>query len=280
MKGGDKKEASGPSQATTVKTPPAHVTGVKLNSGSAKKAYNQGDALDIGGLTLEVTKSDGSKETIAVTADMVSGFDGSKVGKQTLTVTYEGYANTYEVEVKATTPTTPTTPAPDEDNEDVVVPAPSVTAHVQRVGWMTPVTDGTVAGTTGKSRRMEALTLRLPDGVAGGIEYRAHVQRSGWEEAWATNGAQSGTTGKSRRVEAVQIQLTGEAKDAYDVYYRVHVQRIGWMAWAKNGEEAGTTGMSRRAEAIQVVLVRKDAPAPDATYKGATQQHAKAFVKK
>ena len=234
MKGGDKKEASGPSQATTVKTPPAHVTGVKLNSGSAKKAYNQGDALDIGGLTLEVTKSDGSKETIAVTADMVSGFDGSKVGKQTLTVTYEGYANTYEVEVKATTPTTPTTPAPDEDNEDVVVPAPSVTAHVQRVGWMAPVTDGTVAGTIGKSRRMEA----------------------------------------------VQIQLTGEAKDAYDVYYRVHVQRIGWMAWAKNGEEAGTTGMSRRAEAIQVVLVRKDAPAPDATYKGATQQHAKAFVKK
>ncbi|MDO4796497.1 MAG: hypothetical protein Q4A01_00580 [Coriobacteriales bacterium] len=122
----------------------------------------------------------------------------------------------------------------EKKEEPVVVPDASVTAHVQRIGWMDPVIDGTAAG----------------------------------------------TTGKSRRVEAVQIQLTGEAKDAYDVYYRVHVQRIGWMAWAKNGEEAGTQGMSRRAEAIQVVLVKKDAPAPDATYKGVTQQYAKAFVKK
>ncbi len=161
-----------------------------------------------------------------------------------------------------------------------VVPDASVAAHVQRIGWMDPVTGGAIAGTTGKSRRMEALTLKLPDGVAGGIEYRGHVQRSGWEKDWKADGAQSGTTGKSRRVEAVQIQLTGETKDAYDVYYRVHVQRYGWMAWAKNGEQAGTQGMSRRAEAIQVVLVRKDAPAPDATYKGVTQQYAKAFVKK
>ncbi len=162
----------------------------------------------------------------------------------------------------------------------VSIPDASVVAHVQRIGWMVPVTDGTAAGTTGKSRRLEALTLRLPEGVSGGIEYRGHVQRSGWEETWATDGATSGTTGKSRRMEAVQIQLTGAAKDAYDVYYRVHVQRLGWMAWAKNGEEAGTTGMSRRAEAIQVVLVKKDAPAPEATYKGVTQNYAKAFVKK
>ncbi len=127
-----------------------------------------------------------------------------------------------------------------------VVPDASVAAHVQRIGWMDPVTDGTAAGTTGRSRRMEALTLKLPDGVAGGIEYRGHVQRSGWEKTWASDGNVAGTTGKSRRVEAVQIQLTGEAKDAYDVYY----------------------------------LVAKDAPAPDATYKGVTQQYAKAFVKK
>ena len=161
-----------------------------------------------------------------------------------------------------------------------VVPDASVTAHVQRIGWMDPVTDGTAAGTTGKSRRMEALALKLPEGVSGGIEYRGHVQRSGWEKTWAADGNVAGTTGKSRRVEAVQIQLTGEAKDAYDVYYRVHVQRYGWMGWAKNGEQAGTQGMSRRAEAIQVVLVKKDAPAPDSTYKGVTQQYAKAFVKK
>ncbi len=47
------------------------------------------------------------------------------------------------------------------------------------------------------------------------------------------DGATSGTTGKSRRVEAVRVRLTGEAKDAYDVYYRVHGSEnagrmLGW----------------------------------------------------
>ncbi len=162
----------------------------------------------------------------------------------------------------------------------VSVLAPTVTVHVQRVGWMPAVANGGAAGTTGKSRRMEALKLSLPKGVSGGIEYRCHVQRSGWEKSWKANGKVSGTTGKSRRVEAVQIRLTGAAKETYDVYYRVHSQRYGWMAWAKNGEKAGTCGMSRRVEAVQVVLVRRGDPAPNATYKGVTQNYAKPFAKK
>ncbi len=158
--------------------------------------------------------------------------------------------------------------------------APIVTAHVQRIGWMSAVSDGGLAGTTGKSRRLEALTLTLPDGVSGGIEYCGHVQRSGWEKSYAADGKVAGTEGKSRRLEAVQIRLSGAAKDNYDVYYRVHVQRLGWMGWAKNGDKAGTEGMSRRAEAVQVALVPKDAPAPLATYKGVTQEYSKAFIKK
>ncbi len=158
--------------------------------------------------------------------------------------------------------------------------APVATAHVQRIGWMSAVADGGVVGTTGKSLRLESLSLKLPKGVPGGVEYRSHVQRAGWEKTWAANGKTSGTVGKSRRLEAVQIRLTGAAKDLYDVYYRVHVQRLGWTAWAKNGGSAGTQGMSRRAEAIQVVLVRKGEPALGVTHKGVTQQYAKAFVKK
>ena len=157
---------------------------------------------------------------------------------------------------------------------------PIVTAHVQRIGWMSAVSDGGLAGTTGKSRRLEALTLTLPDGVSGGIEYCGHVQRSGWEKSYAADGKVAGTEGKSRRLEAVQIRLSGAAKDNYDVYYRVHVQRLGWMGWAKNDEPAGTQGMSRRAEAVQVALVPKGAPAPLATYKGVTQDNGKAFIKK
>ena len=92
---------------------PVTVTGITLNSDSAKKVYTEGEALDVTGLTLEVSKSDGSKSTVDVTAAMISGFDSSKTGTQTLTVTYEGFTDTYEVEVTAKQNPTPTpTPTP------------------------------------------------------------------------------------------------------------------------------------------------------------------------
>ncbi len=163
-------------------------------------------------------------------------------------------------------------------NKDPVV---SYASHVQRIGWQKAVTNGSISGTTGKSRRVEALRISVSDlPCEGGISYRSHVQTKGWEKSWVSDGKASGTTGKSKRVEAVQLKLTGEAANQYDVYYRVHVQRIGWMAWAKNGESAGTTGMSRRVEAIQVVLVKKGQPAPSNDYQGAKQAYNKAFRKK
>ena len=177
------------------------------------------------------------------------------------------------VEVKKSTPDPE--PAPAE------VPPVSVTAHVQKKGTLAAVSGGAIAGTTGKSLRMESVRLTV-DGAsaAGGIEYRSHVQRKGWEKTWAKDGAMAGTEGKSRRMEAVQIRLWGDMAEKYDVYYRVHSQRYGWMAWAKNGASAGTQGMSRRTEAIQVVLMEKGDPAPAKNFNGATQTYAKAFVKK
>ena len=84
---------------------PVTITGIKLNSDNAKKVYNEGDALDVTGLTLEVSKSDGSKSTVDVTAAMISGFDSSKTGTQTLTVSYEGFTAQYEVTVSEITVT-------------------------------------------------------------------------------------------------------------------------------------------------------------------------------
>lgn len=89
---------------------PVTITGIKLNSDNAKKVYNEGDALDLASMKLEVSRSDGSKDTVAVTEDMVTGFDSGTVGKQTLTVSYEGFTDSYEIEVKAKTdPPTPVT---------------------------------------------------------------------------------------------------------------------------------------------------------------------------
>lgn len=163
----------------------------------------------------------------------------------------------------------------EDDSEDEMEgskeTAPSVEyqVHVQSHGWMESVKDGETAGTTGESKRIEALKIVLTgtdnEELAGsGIEYQAHVQGSGWQEP-VKDGDVAGTEGESKRVEAVMIRLTGPIAEQYDIYYRVHSQTYGWLDWAKNGEKAGTSGFSKRVEAIEIQLVEKRGDAPGET---------------
>lgn len=69
---------------------------------SAKTEYLVGDELDVTGLTLTVDYSNGAQETITVTADMISGFESSKVKEAlTLTVSYAGFSDTFNVAIEA-----------------------------------------------------------------------------------------------------------------------------------------------------------------------------------
>ena len=139
----------------------------------------------------------------------------------------------------------------------------SYQTHVQDIGWQDYVMNGATSGTSGQSKRLEAIKINLK-GISGGIEYKTHVQDIGWQD-WVPNDALSGTSGQAKRLEAIKIRLTGEASNLYDVYYRVHAQNVGWMDWAKNGESSGTAGFSYRLEAIEIVLVKKGDPAPGST---------------
>lgn len=123
--------------------------------------------------------------------------------------------------------------------------------------------DGQTSGTVGESKRLEAIQIKLPNGVSGSIEYRTHIQDIGWEKNWSKDGATSGTEGQCKRLEAIQIKLTGEVEKNYDVYYSVHAENFGWLGWAKNGEEAGTAGYGYRLEAIRIQLVTKGDKAPE-----------------
>ncbi len=126
-------------------------------------------------------------------------------------------------------------------------------AHVQNVGWTAP--SGLSFGTTGRSLRVEALSLNAPSlPEACGISYEAHVQDIGWQGA-RENGKVAGTEGQSKRVEAVRISLTGEAAKSYSVWYRVHSQDYGWLGWTHDGKDAGTAGLSKRAEAVEVQVL-------------------------
>ena len=127
--------------------------------------------------------------------------------------------------------------------------------HVEDIGWQEYKKDGMMAGTSGMSKRLEAINIKSDDVK---IEYKTHVQDYGWEEEYKKDGEISGTTGKSKRLEAIKIRLYGEYADEYDVYYRVHCQNFGWLGWAKNDEPAGSEGFSYRLEAIEIKVLKKE----------------------
>ena len=153
-----------------------------------------------------------------------------------------------------------------------ITPAIYYQVHCQDYGWEVKSeeeadltkwkSNGADSGTVGKSKRLEGIRIQLPEGVSGSVEYRTHIQNTGWETKWKKDGEVSGTSGKSLRLEAIQVKLTGKVADNYDVYYCVHAQNVGWLNWAKNGEEAGTAGYGYRLEAIKIMLVPKGEKAP------------------
>lgn len=136
-------------------------------------------------------------------------------------------------------------------------PFVSYRTHVQNVGWQGYVKDGSLAGTTGRSLRLEGLNIRLDNQeYTGDIVYSTHVQNIGWQKP-VKDDAMAGTQGKALRLEAVTINLTGDMAEHYDVCYRTHVQNIGWTGWAKNGAKCGSEGMALRLEGLEVQLVPK-----------------------
>ena len=134
--------------------------------------------------------------------------------------------------------------------------------HVQSYGWMSWVSNGAVAGTIGKSKRLEAISIKL---VGGGdedrITYKTYVQNDGWGH-WRYDGDISGTFGQGKGIEALMVRLagTGTLKSYYDIYYRARTKRFGWSAWAKNAEKVGSLGYDETIEAVQIIAIPKSAP--------------------
>ena len=194
----------------------------------------------------EVEKKDDADETVEVTEN-----EATKVDAPEESVEDEAYT------------------VDEEDIMTLSAPEPSVAnnttltycAHVQDYGWMNPVTSNQVAGTTGQSKRVEALKVSLTGELANqyDIIYRVHVQDIGWQN-WVRNGRIAGTTGQSKRIEAIQIYLRNKADRVKienvdkTVSYSAHVQDYGWLNAVTNGNIGGTVGQSKRMEAIQVSL--------------------------
>lgn len=84
-----------------------------------------------------------------------------------------------------------------------------VDAHMQTIGWKTykGITHGNdiLIGTTGESRRLEAVRIRCVKNPTGkNLHYQVHVQTYGWMRP-CNEGELAGTTGISKRMEAIRI---------------------------------------------------------------------------
>lgn len=75
-----------------------YISSVTLKTAPTKVSFANGEELSVDG-ALEVTMASGTKKTVNITKDMVSGYDATKAGEQTLTITYEGKTFTYKVTV-------------------------------------------------------------------------------------------------------------------------------------------------------------------------------------
>ena len=146
----------------------------------------------------------------------------------------------------------------------------SVEAHVSNVGWQAAVGNGGTAGTTGRSRAVEALRVRLSADLSAryAVWYRVHSAEFGWL-GWACDGADAGSAGYGRAVQAVQVAVLPKGEpapgdtstpfknrvdDPASISVRSHTANIGWMSPVGSGSIAGTTGRALPMEALEAQL--------------------------
>ena len=78
------------------------ITGISINKKPTKTKYIQyKEELDLSGGSIKANYNDNSSEEIELISELieVSGFDNTKVGKNTITVTYQSKTTTFEVEI-------------------------------------------------------------------------------------------------------------------------------------------------------------------------------------
>lgn len=230
----------------------AQVTGISLNKSSSN--LNVGDTLKIiatvsttGNPTYSINwKSSNSSVATVSSSGLVTAINE---GTATITASASGYSAKCIITVIKPVV---------EDYANILY-----RSYVENNDWENSWRiNGESSGTSGKSLKLEGLQVKLDTNIPGSVEYSSHVEIYGWETTWRKDGATSGRPWQNLRLEAIKIRLTGEIANKYDIYYRLHVQNIGWLDWACNGKEAGSSGYGFRVEAIEIKLVEKGKPAP------------------
>ena len=161
-------------------------------------------------------------------------------------------------------------------------------AHVSYVGWMGWAKNGEPAGSTGATRQLEAIQIRiapknsiaLPSGAFYNpantpvpdlydLNYSTHVSYVGWMPN-VSQGVMSGTTGRSFAVEALRIAKAISQRDGSTITIRCSSKSANdpWSADIPVTEQqiCGTTGQTKALNGIKLSLSETDAKKYDIYY--------------
>lgn len=201
------------------------------------------DTIIIGNEGVDISKCTyTSSDTSIATINSEGKIEGISEGQCTIEATYGTHKTECEVNVFREVETTSQL---------------QYCSHIQDIGWLSYVNDGEITGTTGRSKRLEALKIELlDDNLRNAVEYSVYVDGRGWTD-YKTSGELAGTTGESRSIKAIRIKTCGSYENMYDICYRVHVSELGWLGWTKNGMPAGGEDAGLRVEAIQIKIVKR-----------------------
>ncbi len=83
--------------SVNVKVTAKNVTSFTIKSPISKVEYLKGDDIDVTGGVLSIVYDDGTSEEIPITKNMLSGYDSTYVGEQTVTVTYATTSQNFRV---------------------------------------------------------------------------------------------------------------------------------------------------------------------------------------
>ncbi len=110
-------------------------------------------------------------------------------------------------------------------------------------------------GTTGESRAILGFSIDADMDGGYGLQYCVHRSNVGWEE-YKNQNQYTNISNSSQNVEAFRIRVVRtnyySPDKNYSVFYKSHVQDLGWGNWVGNDDYAGTVGQNRRCEAMAV----------------------------
>jgi len=184
------------------------VTGIAVTTPPAKIQYNRNEELDTKGMVVTATFSDGT--TQAVTGYTTGGYDKTKTGSQTVTVTYQGKTASFTVNV--IDPSKPTVDKPTANpGAGAVASNTSVTLSTTTDGaeiWYTVNGSAPAKNGAGSAKYTTAFAITPPVTVKAVAVKEGMNDSAVLEAAYTLSGSASGTP-----ITSVSIAIPAPAKD-------------------------------------------------------------------